>query len=128
MPENQVTVNIRMYMAKNYQQSGGMIEVSNKGTDVIKSGSIVIVGTLAAVVIADIPAGETGDGFAEGVFRLPKKGGFSLKAGTVAMVKDGVLTDTGGTTIGVVWGDAADSAPAAAVKINMFLPGTLKDG
>lgn len=58
-------------MAKNYQQSGGMIEVSNKGTDVIKSGSVVMVGTLAAVVIADISAGETGDGFAEGVFRLP---------------------------------------------------------
>lgn len=115
-------------MAKNYQQSGGTIEVINNGTEVIKSGTVVIVGTLAAVVIADISAGETGDGFAEGVFRLPKKGGFSLKAGTVAMVKDGVLTDTGGTFIGVVWADATDSDPTAAVKINMFLPGTLKDG
>lgn len=128
MPENQVIVNKRMYMAKNYQQSGGTIEVINNGTEVIKSGTVVIVGTLAAVVIADISAGETGDGFAEGVFRLPKKGGFSLKAGTVAMVKDGFLTDTGGTLVGVVWADATDSDPAAAVKINMFLPGTLKDG
>lgn len=115
-------------MAKNYQQSGGTIEVFNNGTEVIKSGAVVIVGTLAAVVIADISAGETGDGFAEGVFQLPKKGGFSLKAGTVAMVKDGVLTDTGGTLVGVVWADATDSDPVAAVKINMFLPGALKDG
>lgn len=115
-------------MAKNYQQAGGTIEISNSGKEVLKSGSVVMVGTLAAVVIADIPAGRTGDGFAEGVFRFPKKGGLTLKAGSAAMVKDGVLTDTGGAVIGVVWADAADGDPDAEVKINMFLAGTSSDG
>lgn len=68
-------------MAKNYQQQGMTIAIVNSGTKSVTSGSLVQVGSLAAVAITDIAAGATGDGFAEGVFRLPKKTGWCLKRG-----------------------------------------------
>lgn len=67
-------------MAKNYQQQGMTIAIVNSGTKPVTSGSLVQVGSLAAVAITDIAAGATGDGFAEGVFRLPKTG-WCLKRG-----------------------------------------------
>ncbi|SQD05293.1 hypothetical membrane protein from phage origin [Escherichia coli] len=39
----------------------------------ILSGAAVVVGSMVAVAITDIPAGDAGDGFAEGVFLLPKQ-------------------------------------------------------
>lgn len=109
-------------MAKNYQQQGMTIEIVNGGKEPVTSGSLVQVGSLAAVAITDISAGATGDGFAEGVFRLPKKNGLVLKAGAAASVKDGQLVDTGGVVVGVAWGDAAAGDADAAVKINVFPP------
>ncbi|ELA8728938.1 TPA: DUF2190 family protein [Morganella morganii] len=109
-------------MAKNYQQQGMTIAIVNSGTKPVTSGSLVQVGSLAAVAITDIAAGATGDGFAEGVFRLPKKNGLVLKAGAAASVKDGQLVDTGGVVIGVAWEDAAAGDADAAVKINVFPP------
>lgn len=108
-------------MAKNYQQQGMTIAIVNSGTKSVTSGSLVQVGSLAAVAITDIAAGATGDGFAEGVFRLPKKNGLVLKAGAAASVKDGQLVD-GGVVIGVAWEDAAAGDADAAVKINVFPP------
>lgn len=108
-------------MAKNFQQQGMTIAIVNSGTKPVTSGSLVQVGSLAAVAITDIAAGATGDGFAEGVFRLPKNG-LVLKAGAAASVKDGQLVDTGGVVIGVAWEGAAAGDADAAVKINVFPP------
>ncbi|OBU07765.1 DUF2190 family protein [Morganella psychrotolerans] len=109
-------------MAKNYQQQGMTIEIVNSGMKAVTSGSLVVIGALAAVAITDIPAGDTGDGFAEGVFRLPKKNGLVLKAGAAVSVKDGQLVDAGGVVIGVAWAGAESGDPDAAVKINVFPP------
>ena len=69
-------------MAKNYQQQGMTIAIVNSGTKPVTSGSLVQVGSLAAVAITDIAAGATGDGFAEGGFSgCLKKSGLVLKAG-----------------------------------------------
>ena len=60
-------------MAKNFVQDGTTIELVNAGDQTILSGAAVVVGSMVAVAITDIPAGDAGDGFAEGVFLLPKQ-------------------------------------------------------
>ncbi|WOO51285.1 DUF2190 family protein [Hafnia alvei] len=109
-------------MAKNYVQQGGTIAVINSTKEIIKSGQLVHVGTIACVAITDIQPSEKGDGFSEGVFLLNKKAGIALKAGTTASVKDNIVVDTGGTPAGVVWDDADASSENVTVKLNVFAP------
>ncbi|QPB79221.1 DUF2190 family protein [Proteus sp. GOKU] len=109
-------------MAKNYVQQGGTIAVINSTKEIIKSGQLVHVGTIACVAITDIHPSEKGDGFSEGVFLLNKKAGIALKAGTTASVKDNIVVDTGGTPAGVVWDDADASSENVTVKLNVFAP------
>ncbi len=49
-------------MAKNFVQDGTTIELVNAGDQTILSGAAVVVGSMVAVAITDIPAGEAGDG------------------------------------------------------------------
>lgn len=70
-------------MAKNFVQDGTTIELVNAGDHTILSGAAVVVGSMVAVAITDIPAGETGDGFAEGVFLLPKQSADDIQSGAV---------------------------------------------
>ena len=86
-------------MAKNFVQHGKTIEIANTGSVEILSGSPVMVGKVVAIAITDIAAGQTGDGFTEGVFLLPK-----------------LTTDA--DLAGVAWEDAAASSAIVAVKIN----------
>ncbi|MFP1462802.1 DUF2190 family protein [Escherichia coli] len=107
-------------MAKNFVQDGTTIELVNAGDQTILSGAAVV-GSTAAVAITDIPAGETGDGFAEGVFLLPKQSADDIQAGAVVYWKDGV------GAAGRRWcggsGRLLENAPAnsatVAVKINV---------
>lgn len=107
-------------MAKNFVQHGKTIEIANTGSVAILSGSPVLVGKVVAIAITDIPAGQAGDGFAEGVFLLPKLTTDAITIGEQVHIKDGKVQNdaTGAELAGVPWEDAAASSAIVAVKIN----------
>lgn len=105
-------------MAKNFVQDGTTIELVNAGDQTILSGAAVVVGSMVVVAITDIPAGETGDGFAEGVFLLPKQSADDIQSGAVVYLKDGVvqLAADGAVAAGVAW----ENAPANSATVAVF--------
>ncbi|RXM25429.1 DUF2190 family protein [Citrobacter sp. AAK_AS5] len=107
-------------MAKNFVQHGKTIEIANTGSVAILSGSPAMVGKVVAIAITDIAAGQTGDGFAEGVFLLPKLTTDAITIGEQVHIKDGKVQNdaTGADLAGVAWEDAAASSAIVAVKIN----------
>lgn len=107
-------------MAKNFVQHGKTIEIANTGSVAILSGSPVLVGKVVAVAITDIQAGQTGDGFTEGVFLLPKLSADAITAGGQVYIKAGKiqLASADAVLAGVAWEDAAASSSIVAVKIN----------
>lgn len=107
-------------MAKNYVQDGKTIPLVNAGSDDILSGEPVAVGKLIAVAITDIPSGQTGDGFAEGVFLLPKLPADAVTAGEVVYLKDGKIQieATDAVEAGIAWEDAEANVTVIEVKIN----------
>lgn len=106
-------------MAKNFVQDGKTIALV-AGADDIDSGDPVMVGKVLAVAITDIPAGQTGDGFTEGVFLLPKLPADAITAGEPVYIKDGKiqLDTTGADAAGVAWEDAGANTSVVEVKIN----------
>ncbi|EJB8046675.1 DUF2190 family protein [Escherichia coli] len=107
-------------MAKNFVQDGTTIELVNTGDQSILSGAAVLVGSMVAVAITDIPAGETGDGFAEGVFLLPKQSVDDIPQGTVVYLKDGLVQSAadGAVAAGMAWEHATAGSDTVAVRIN----------
>ncbi|MBJ9137933.1 DUF2190 family protein [Citrobacter farmeri] len=107
-------------MAKNYVQDGKTIPLVNASSDDILSGEPVAVGKLIAVAITDIPSGQTGDGFAEGVFLLPKLPADAVTAGEVVYLKDGKIQieATDAVEAGIAWEDAEANVTVIEVKIN----------
>lgn len=106
-------------MAKNYIQAGVTIEI--KATAAVKSGDLVAVGDIVAVAITDIATGAIGDGFAVGVFNVPKLAADKMAAGKKVYLKDGkVQLDATGNLpfVGVTWAEAPANTEFAAVKIN----------
>ena len=107
-------------MAKNYAQDGKTIPLVNSGATDVHSGDPVVVGKLIAVAITDIPAGDTGDGFTEGVFLLSKVSADAVTAGAQVYLKDGKITieETDAVAAGIAWEDAAANITVVEVKIN----------
>ncbi|EEN1039779.1 TPA: DUF2190 family protein [Salmonella enterica] len=106
-------------MAKNYVEDGKTIEIV--ATTSLKSGDLVQVGDMFAVVVTDIAAGSAGTGIAEGVFSIPKLVTEDIAAGKKVYLKDGaVQTDaTGGLPyVGVTWVPAANGDGIIPVKLN----------
>lgn len=109
-------------MAKNFVQEGRTIPVLNAGTAEISSGDAVVLGSLVAIAITDIQAGEIGDGFTEGVFLLPKLPADVITAGAAVYLKDGLIQLDSADAIGagVAWEDAGASESLIEVKINVL--------
>ncbi|EDW8118127.1 DUF2190 family protein [Salmonella enterica subsp. enterica serovar Sundsvall] len=107
-------------MAKNFVQEGKTIALVNSGATDILSGEPVTIGTLIAVAITDIPVGDTGDGFTEGVFLLPKLPADAITAGEAVHFKDGKIQLAAEDAIaaGVAWEDAGAAETVVEVKIN----------
>jgi len=107
-------------MAKNYAQDGKTIPLVNSGATDVHSGDPVVVGKLIAVAITDIPTGDTGDGFTEGVFLLPKVSADAVTAGAQVYLKDGKITieETDAVAAGIAWEDAGANTTVVEVKIN----------
>lgn len=108
-------------MAKNYVQDGKIIMLANSGQDEILSGAPVVVGSVVAVAIGNIQPGETGDGFTEGVFLLPKLAADAITAGTHVYLKNGSvqLASADAVAAGVAWEDAGAAETVIEVKINV---------
>jgi predicted RecA/RadA family phage recombinase len=107
-------------MAKNYVQDGKTIPLVNSDTTDILSGEPVVVGSLIAVAITDIAAGQTGDGLAEGVFMLPKLPADDISAGAAVFIKDGQiqLAEEDALAAGIAWEAAGAGMAVVDVKIN----------
>lgn len=110
-------------MAKNYQQAGLTIPVVNDTQKAIASGDVVVIGGLAAVAITNIAPGETGDGFAEGVFLVPKKEGDAFSAGQSVFLAEGKAAPAGEKAIGLAWEATAAERIAVPVKLNVGVAG-----
>jgi predicted RecA/RadA family phage recombinase len=107
-------------MSKNYVQDGKTIPLANTGTEEILSGTPVVIGTVIGVAITDIAPGQTGDGFAEGVFLLPKLPADAISAGAKVYLKAGAiqLVATDAVAAGVAWESAAAGVSVVDVKLN----------
>lgn len=107
-------------MAKNYKQDGKTIEIVNDSELDIASGDVVVMGGMVAVAITHIAAGEVGDGFAEGVFLLPKLATDDIAAGAqVALVGGLIQLDvTDAVIAGHAWEASGAGESVVAVKIN----------
>lgn len=107
-------------MAKNFIQDGKTIPLINSGQTDIPGGAPVAVGSVVAVAIATIQPGETGDGFTEGVFLLPKLTADAITAGARVYLKEGAvqLAEADAVPAGVAWEDAAAATTVIEVKIN----------
>lgn len=109
-------------MAKNFVQEGKTIPLINTGVAEITSGSVVVVGSMIAVAIADIAPGFTGDGFTEGVFLLPKLPADSITAGAKVYFSDDAIQlaeeESEGVYAGIAWESAGAGETVVEVKIN----------
>ncbi|UNK25153.1 DUF2190 family protein [Yersinia intermedia] len=107
-------------MAKNYVQEGMTISITNSGDTAILSGDPVVVGDLIAVAITDILPSSVADGFAAGVFLLPKLETDDIAVGKKVALKDGKiqLSATGAVAAGRAWDAAPAGSTFVAVKIN----------
>lgn len=110
-------------MAKNFVQEGKTIPLVNSGTVDITSGQVVVVGSMIAVAITDITPEFTGDGFAEGVFLLPKLTADIINAGVKVYFNAGLIQlpdedASNAVYAGVAWGAAGAGETVVEVKIN----------
>ncbi|WP_313687562.1 capsid cement protein [Pantoea sp.] len=104
-------------MAKNFVQNGNTILLLNAGSAAIASGSAVVIGNIVAIAITDIAVQDTGDGFTEGVFQLPKASADVFTPGAAVYVSDGTAQASadGGVYAGIAW---EDGTTVVNVKIN----------
>lgn len=107
-------------MAKNFVQDGMTISILNAGTEAIESGDVVLVGNIVAVAITSIAVQDSGDGFTEGVFRLPKASADVFTPGAAVYFRDGVAhaSAAGSVYAGIAWEAAAAGTKVVDVKIN----------
>ncbi|MBP2197219.1 DUF2190 family protein [Pantoea cypripedii] len=107
-------------MAKNFVQNGNTIPLLNSGSEVIASGDLVVVGNIVAIAITDIAEQDTGDGFTEGVFQLPKVSADAFTQGAAVYVSNGTAQASAvdGTFAGIAWESAVAGTTVVNVKIN----------
>lgn len=108
-------------MAKNFVQNGSTIPLLNSGSEVIASGDAVVIGNIVAIAITDIAVQDTGDGFTEGVFQLPKASADAFTQGASVFVNDDGTAQASaesGVYAGIAWEGVSAGATAVNVKIN----------
>jgi len=119
-------------MATNFVQPGEVIDYT-AGSN-ITSGSVVVIGALLGVALADIANGATGSVQIRGVFEVPKVSGAVIAAGESLTwdVSAGAFDDNAATTaLGDLTGACAVAVEAAGngvTAINVLftgVPGTV---
>lgn len=106
-------------MAKNFKRKGETIDFVASAN--ITAGTLVLVGTVAAVALSDVASGEEGVGHVEGVWELPAVSAATGAVGTPAYMTSGgnvTGTATDNTRIGVFWAAKTNGQTTALVKLN----------
>lgn len=121
-------------MANNHVQPGKVLAYTNGTGAAITSGSVVAVGQLLGVALANIAIGATGSVAIDGVFTVPKVTGAVIKAGeslvwdaSAAKFDDNLAAPASGDIGGaaaVAFEDAGNGATVLNVKFT-GTPGTL---
>lgn len=104
---------------KNFKRHGETIAFTP--TVDTPSGTLVLIGGVAGVALADTLANQEGEARAEGVYELPKQAATTAAKGTDAYVTSGgnvTGTATNNTRIGRFWSAAVANESVVAVKIN----------
>lgn len=117
-------------MALNHVMTGKHLDYTNAGSADIASGQFLLVGTLGAVALVDIPVGETGAVAVEEVYSVPKATGAIAHGAKVywaaagdpvgGTAGSGAMTTTasGNTLVGVAAIAAASDDATVALKLN----------
>lgn len=105
-------------MTNSYVQSGVMIDY--KATKETGYHEVVKIGDIIGITRKSAKKDEVVACSVEGVFRLSKKAGEALKAGTTVYLSADGVTATKGTEpkAGIVWADAKADAKVVQVKLN----------
>lgn len=111
----------------NFKQKGDVITYANSSGSAILSGSVVVVGALLGVAVADIADGESGAVRISGVCSLPKSTSTAVSAGDAldydvsAEQLDAIGTPASGDLVGccVAVADASESDSEVDVLLNV---------
>lgn len=106
-------------MAKNYLQEGKTLTFIAK--DDCKTGDLILMGQVAAIVITDVGKGCAGTGLTEGVFAISKQPDVAFTIGQKVFFHSEKVTDKESEEtlqIGLAWENASVGAAKVAVKIN----------
>jgi predicted RecA/RadA family phage recombinase len=119
-------------MATNYEQPGNVLEYTAAADKT--SGSVVRIGNILGVLLADVANGETGPAQITGVFRVPKVSGAVIAQGesltwdaSAAAFDDNAATPATGDVTGaaaVAFEAAGNGVTEIAVKFT-GVPGTV---
>lgn len=108
-------------MATNYIQEGHRISFTAAAA--VKSGDLVMVGSLAIVALTDVALGAKGSGAPDGVFELANKDNtLAIAQGekVYRVTATGKLSNvpTDAEYVGIAWEAAAEAATTVRVKLN----------
>ena len=103
----------------NKVQEGNSLTYTNSTEEKIAGGSLVIVGEFVGIAVADIPAGESGEIYLKGVYRLAKATGTAFAQGDKiywnATNKNTVKTATDNIFIGYCFNAEVSGATEANI-------------
>ncbi len=104
-------------MAQNRIQDGEVLPYKNTTSDLIPSGSLVVLEAVVGVATVDIAADEEGSVNTTGVWELPKKAGDEVAQGTAVYFAGGEVTVTDGGTPSIGYCFRAAAADAATIEV-----------
>ena len=105
---------------KNYERDG--LTIDHTPSVAVASGTLVLIGGVAAVALADIAANQTGAAIAVGVAKLPSASATTAAQGADAYVTPGgqvTGASSGNTRIGRFWEAKLNGQTIAVVKLNV---------
>jgi len=121
-------------MATNYQQPGEVLDYPNSSGSTITSGTVLVVGNILGVALADIADGATGSVGISGVYTCPKVSGAVIAQGEsltwdadAGAFDDSAATPASGDVTGppaVAFEAAGNGDTSLAVKLT-GTPGTV---
>lgn len=107
-------------MATNYICEGKVLQYTSDG-NTIKSGDLVVIGTIAGIAHTNIDDGETGSVHIHGVYNVPKANdAIDLGAKLYWDAKKSVLTttSTSNTLVGIAYSAAAEADTHVQLLLN----------
>lgn len=104
---------------QNKLNEGKTLKYRNTTGEIIKGGSILMVGVIVGVAVADIAIDGNGVLEVEGVFELPKAGVAIAQGDSVVLDAGNISISPTATQIGKAWESKTASDAYILVKINV---------